>query len=177
MAEENMPAADAASIADDERVHYELAFHLLPTAAEEEVQKVFEELKALITKAGGDISDEEVPKNYELAYTIEKILDGRRHEFASSYFGWVRFRLDAEHAADVKEAADARQDVLRYIIVRLTKEEEMNPYRVHDIAPVDKEYNEDDDNEESIAHNPATQEETAEVKEEELEESLEKITS
>ena len=60
-----MPAAEVSS--------YELAFHILPTVAEGEVAKVSQQLKDIITKHGGEISLEEEPSRFDLAYEVCKI--------------------------------------------------------------------------------------------------------
>ena len=96
MSKETMPAAEAQS--------YELAFHVLPTVAEGEVAEVFQTLKDLITKAGGELGVEEAPARFELAYEIVKHLEGRNRKFSSAYFGWVRFTVDpakVEHLDEV----------------------------------------------------------------------------
>jgi ribosomal protein S6 len=56
-----MPAAEANVELLNEQNSYELAFHVLPTVAEGEVPSVFESIKSLITKDGGEIFDEEAP--------------------------------------------------------------------------------------------------------------------
>lgn len=91
MSEQTMPAAEAEGVVVDERNHYELAFHVLPTVAEGEVPAVVDALKAAITNTGATISLEEAPQRIELAYEIEKPLEGKYRKFASAYFGWVRF--------------------------------------------------------------------------------------
>ena len=97
-----MPAAEAAAAtagSDDERGSYELAFHVLPTVAEGEVASVFETLKGIITKDGGEIFDEEAPERFDLAYEIVQNIEGKNRKFSSAYFGWVRFKADAAKIA------------------------------------------------------------------------------
>ena len=67
MSETIMPAAEATSTSEVEFTSYEFAFHVLPTVAEGEVPGVVDSLKALITKAGGEIFDEEEAQRFDLA--------------------------------------------------------------------------------------------------------------
>lgn len=123
MSKETMPAADAA--------HYELAFHVLPTVAEGEVADVFTSLKSAIETAGGTVTIEEEPKRFELAYEIIKLLEGRNRKFTSAYFGWVRFTLEPAQLEEVTEIVEGTPQLLRHMVIRLTKAEEANPFMFH----------------------------------------------
>jgi len=132
MSETTMPVAEATSASEVEFTSYEFAFHILPTVAEGEVPSVVESLKALINKAGGQIFDEEVAQRFDLAYEISKYLEGKNRRFSSAYFGWVRFRLEAKALAELTEAIEGQKEILRYLLVKLTKVEEQNPFRFHE---------------------------------------------
>ena len=132
MSETNMPAAEVSLASEKEVTSYEFAFHVLPTVAEGEVASVVENFKTLITKADGVIFDEEVAKRFDLAYEISKYLEGKNRRFSSAYFGWVRFRLPAEKLVELTEAIDLEKSLLRYLLVKLTKVEEQNPFRFHE---------------------------------------------
>lgn len=127
-----MPAAEAAVTNDKDIISYEFAFHILPTVAEGEVKEVVEKIKAQITKAGGEIFDQEEAKRFDLAYEIEKYLEGRNRKFSSAYFGWIRFHLYAAQLEHLTEEIDTNKELLRYLLVKLTKVEEANPFRFHD---------------------------------------------
>lgn len=131
MTENTMPAAEAAQGGDD-LTSYEFAFHVLPTVAEGEVPSVVEILKAHITKAGGELFDEEAPKRFDLSYDITKYIEGKHRKFSSAYFGWVRFRLEASALTALTEELENTKEVLRYLLVKLTKVEEQNPFAFHD---------------------------------------------
>jgi ribosomal protein S6 len=124
MSEENMPAADVA--------HYELAFHVLPTVAEGEVADVFASLKASIEAAGGTLTTEESPKRFDLAYEIVKYLEGRNRKFTSAYFGWIRFTMEPAKVEEVNEALEGVNQLLRHLLIRLTKAEEENTFMFHE---------------------------------------------
>ncbi len=163
MSKTDMPASEAS-----ESVSYELAFHVLPTVAEGEVPAVFESLKAAITKAGAEITDEEAPARFDLAYEIIKYLEGRNRKFTSAYFGWVRFTAMPEQVEVVNEAVEGTNELLRHLLTKLTKVEEENPFRFHEaleVKPVEDVEAEEDKKEKSA------EEVSSEEKEEETTES------
>ncbi|MCB9811636.1 30S ribosomal protein S6 [Candidatus Nomurabacteria bacterium] len=134
MSETTMPAAEAEVLVDgsDEQFSYELAFHVLPTVAEGEVTTVFADIKALITNDSGHIFDEEAPERFDLAYEIEKVIEGKHRKFASAYFGWVRFKAEAEAVLKITAEIESRPDILRHLLIKLTRTEEENPFRFHE---------------------------------------------
>lgn len=119
-----MPAAEAAS--------YELAFHVLPTVAEGEVADVAASLRSAIEAAGGTITSEEAPERFDLAYDIVKYLEGRNRKFSSAYFGWVRFTLEPDKLAEVNEVVEGTSQLLRHLLIRLTKAEEEHVFMFHE---------------------------------------------
>lgn len=132
MSDSNMPVTEAVTADERELVAYEIAYHVLPTVAEGEVDSVTAELKNFITTAGGQVFDEEQAERFELAYEIEKYLEGRYRKFGSAYFGWVRFHLEPRALAEVTEHIEGHKSVLRSLTIRLTKAEEENPFRFHE---------------------------------------------
>ena len=173
-----MPAAEAAvaTLYSDEQNSYEFAFHVLPTVAEGEVPGVFEALKSLITKAQGTIFDEEAPERIDLAYEVGKQIDGKNRKFKSAYFGWVRFRLAAEDLAKLTESIEGESTILRYLIIKLTKVEEANPFKFHENRKSVKMVEVVNEEAETLKEAQTEEEENVEVSEEALDESLQRIT-
>lgn len=132
MTETTMPVAEATVAVEKELQSYEFAFHVLPTVTEGEVSGVFAALKAHITNAGGEIFDEEAPQRFDLAYEIVKYLEGKNRKFTSAYFGWVRFRLSGEALTHLTEELDSTKELLRYLLIKLTKVEEAHAFRFHE---------------------------------------------
>lgn len=133
MSDTKMPAAEAEVRTDEqELVSYEFAYHILPTVAEGEVITVTSSLKDLITKAGGQIFDEEEAERFELAYEIDKYLEGKYRKFTSAYFGWLRFKLTPAALAELTANIEDNKQLLRFLMVRLTKVEEANPFKFHE---------------------------------------------
>ena len=132
MSETQMPATEASLAPEQELMSYEFAFHVLPTVAEGEVVGIFESLKAHISKAGGTITSEEAPERFDLSYDIVKYLEGKNRKFSSAYFGWVRFHLYGAQLESLTEEIESNKELLRYLLVKLTKIEETSPFRFHD---------------------------------------------
>ena len=132
MSEKEMPTTEAVREFDDnDSKAYELAFHVLPTVVEGEVPTVFEAVKEAIVKAGGELKEEEQPQRLDLAYEIIKYIEGKHRHFHSAYFGWVRFSVTPDKIAEIEEALEENLFILRYLVVRLTKQEEANPFYFH----------------------------------------------
>jgi len=131
MSESNMPVAEAMMGEEREAQAYELAFHILPTVAEGEVKAVFESIKNTITKLGGTLREEEAPARFELAYELVQFLEGRNRKFTSAYFGWVRFSIEADKIAELVDTVERTKEILRHLLIRLSKAEEANPFYFH----------------------------------------------
>lgn len=132
MSETQMPAVEAGvDLLENEQNSYELAFHVLPTIAEGEVPNVFDSIKSLITNDKGEIFDEEAPERFELAYEIVKHLEGKNRKFTSAYFGWIRFKGSSEMISPLLEEMAGRADILRHMLIKLSKVEEESPFRFH----------------------------------------------
>ena len=134
MAENNMPAVEVEEVELDskEPQSYELAFHVLPTIAEGEVNTVFEAIKDLIKKEGGEIFDEEAPERFELAYEVIKHLESKNRRFNSAYFGWVRFKAIPQDTVRINAEIEHNISILRHLLIKLSRLEEENPFRFHD---------------------------------------------
>jgi len=167
MSEETMPATEAA-----DRNNYELAFHILPTVAEGEVSGVFESIKALITTNGGELKDEEAPERFELAYEVVKHIDTKNRKFNSAYFGWVRFVSEAVAIEAINEGMDENTNLLRHMVLKLTKVEEAEPFRFHEALESQKVVTVDAEAP-KVAKEEEDNEEEEEVEEEESEEAEE----
>ncbi len=174
MTETTMPAVEATQDNFDDRNSYEFAFHVLPTVAEGEVASVVDAIKTHIAKTG-EIISEENPERVELAYPIVKSMEGKNRKFTSAYFGWVRFKLEADKLGALMDDLSIETRILRHLLIKLTREEEVHPFRFHEnrksvkMVEVFK-------GDEVLSEVQTEEEEHVEVSEAALDESLEKIT-
>lgn len=194
-----MPVAEANEVEVGDANHYEFAFHVLPTVTEGEVPTVFEAIKAVIIKAGGEVTTEEAPQRIELAYEIVKAIDGKNRKFGSAYLGWVRFTLEGEALSGLTHELEEKTEILRSLMIKLTRVEEENPFYYHEamasqskittieevaVAEKDSDDEEGADTAEMADEAAAetedetkkAEDDTVEVSESELDDSLEKIT-
>jgi ribosomal protein S6 len=177
MAENIMPATEVkVGEYTDEVTSYEFAFHILPTVAEGEVPETLSQIKAHITHVGGEIFDEEAPERIDLVYPIIKHLEGKNREFTSAYFGWIRFRLVGEKMTLLEEELRTDTNILRFLMLKLTKEAETHPFRFHEHRTSLKMVEVVDEEAEVVKEVLTEIETSAPIEEAALEASLDKIT-
>lgn len=105
-----------------EAVIYEIGFHLVPSLGEETAALRAGEIRSLLEEKGGAVLHEGTPEHMRLAYTMRKQIAGAYEKYDNAYFGWVKFTLQPALVAEVKEALDAHEEVIRYIIVKTNGE-------------------------------------------------------
>ncbi|MDD4989164.1 MAG: 30S ribosomal protein S6 [Candidatus Pacebacteria bacterium] len=101
---------------------YEVGYHIVPLVAEENVPKESSDVKSVIEKQKGVMISEELPRLHPLAYTIAKTVGGKKHIFDKAYFGWIKFEIDPSTLPAIKEALEANENVLRFILVKTVRE-------------------------------------------------------
>ncbi len=106
---------------------YELAYLFVPTLPEEESMAEHTALKELAASFGASAVAEEAPKLMELAYQMERDISNKKHKFTSGYFGWMKFELDPEKVAEFKDEVSRKDTIIRFMIIRTTKESTMAP--------------------------------------------------
>ena len=105
----------------DSRV-YEVGYLLVPTIPADDVSGVYSSMKDVIATLGGEIISDEMPKNIELAYAMDKVIQNKRYKFTEGYFGWFKFFMDASQVAELKKKMDLDTNVIRFLIVKTVKE-------------------------------------------------------
>lgn len=101
---------------------YEIGVHFVAALPEEKVAEKFEALKGFLVKNDATIIAEGTPSLIDLAYTMVKHVAGKNQKYDTAYFSWIKFELDSEKIAEVKEMLESDIDVLRYIILKTVKE-------------------------------------------------------
>ncbi|NEN93817.1 MAG: 30S ribosomal protein S6, partial [Okeania sp. SIO3H1] len=100
--------------------------------AEGEVADVATAIRSSIESVGGTITNEEEPARFDLAYDIVKYLEGRNRKFSSAYFGWMRFTAEPAKLAEITETVEAMPQLLRHLVIKLTKAEEEHVFMFHE---------------------------------------------
>ena len=96
---------------ETELKHYEIAYLLHPSIAEEEVLSHAGKITALVEETKGMINHAEAPKKRKLMYLINKE--------RNAYFGWTQFLLLPELVTnlDKKLKLSDKGALMRYLIV------------------------------------------------------------
>ena len=74
-------------------------------------------------------------------------VEGRNRKFTSAYFGWVRFTLEPAQLEELTEEVEGTSQLLRHLVIRLTKAEEANPFMFHEALDTPEVEAEDTDEE------------------------------
>jgi ribosomal protein S6 len=145
----------------DARV-YELAYLFVPLLTEETVAASFGNLKALLEKHGAQFISEEMPKMMDLAYQMSRIIENKKTWFDNGYFGWVKFSATEEAVLEIKKAIDLSEKVLRHLLITTVAENTLYGAK---LAPVEK----------APTLSTDKVEEKAEVSQEDLDKSIDKL--
>lgn len=109
-----------------EKMHvYEVGYLVVPTVQEDKIAEEVSFIRDLIEKTGGSIISEEFPKLQPLAYTMERSTEAKKSHFDEGYFGWIKFELGVASIADIKNALDKRQSIIRHLIIKTVRENTM----------------------------------------------------
>lgn len=143
--EENPPAVPEKKSPEDEtetgelRI-YEASYLLLPFITEEDIPKEAGRVKEQISLSGGVIFSEEDPKPIKLAYPMFKVISNKNTKFENAYFGWIKFEGKAENISKVKKALENNENILRFLILKTTKESAVArkplPFIVKSMKPI-----------------------------------------
>lgn len=101
---------------------YEIGYHVMPNLSEEEVAKVVEGIKSMLSKFEATIIAEQYPESMNLSYEIVKEIENKNRRFKNSFFGWVKFELDRSKLEEVKAFFDKSMNILRSLIVKTVRE-------------------------------------------------------
>jgi ribosomal protein S6 len=114
---------EADAVKDKTPQVYEIGYHLLPTLSEAEVTSTVKDLMAFLTKEGASFIGDKAPEKTDLAYAIDRRVEGKFQAVRSTFFGWVAFEVSPNAAQNIKKFMDTNPVVLRYIFLVTTKDE------------------------------------------------------
>ncbi len=169
MTEEMSAVMDKASESEVLTRIYEAGYHIIPTVAEEQVEKIVGEIRAVIEKAGGSFIAEGAPALTKLAYPMDAREGDKYVSHDKGYFGWLKFEAPIEAASALDEKLKRDQTILRSIVFQTVREET----RARMKAPTLREVKRTD----TIKSTPRREEEAAApVSEVDLDKALQDIT-
>jgi len=108
---------------------YELGFYFVPTLSEEEALEKSQKIREFVVSHGVEEIHFEAPVLRNLAYQIEKHTAGKNEMFSRAYFSWIKFVMTASSVLDLKKEMENDKDVLRFLIIKTTRENTFTPSR------------------------------------------------
>jgi ribosomal protein S6 len=150
---------------------YEAGYHIVPTVAEGDVEKVVASIRSEIEKLGGNFIAEGAPSLIKLAYGMDK-REGEKHiEYDRGYFGWIKFEASTDSAAVLTAALKGNAQILRSIVFKTLREDTRAKFK----APTLREVKRTDTIKAAPRQAPAAEEKEP-VSEADLEKALETLT-
>jgi len=116
---------------------YELGYLIIPTVIEEKLSGEMVKVKDVLEKDGKIVSSD-APKEQELAYEMNKKINGKRQVFKDAYFGSIIFEADSVSIDGIKKELDKNDNILRFMIIGRTKEILIAPQKRIATAPIDR---------------------------------------
>ncbi|MAZ41098.1 hypothetical protein CL654_03195 [bacterium] len=101
---------------------YEVSYLIVPGITEEEAGAEAAKVKALATGRGGESIADGAPKKITLAYPVVSSISNKNTTYTDAYFGWTKFTLEQEKINEVKEELDKNTNIVRFLIIKTTKE-------------------------------------------------------
>ena len=89
---------------------YELAVVVNAKIEDDERAQVIEKVKALITRFGGNVTDDDEWGKKRLAYEIQKMKE--------AYYYFIHFESDATTPGEIEQRIRIMDNVLRYLCVK-----------------------------------------------------------
>ncbi len=102
-----------------QRQQYELAFHLLPSFTETQIEEKRREIEELISKSGGIVGRYGEIKKMRLAYPI------KRERFSN--FGYIEFFAPKNTIEKINKNLMLNENVIRHLLVKKEEERAAKP--------------------------------------------------
>jgi len=155
---------------EDTHAIYEIGYHVTPGTSEGEVGSVADGVRQQLLNHDAVIISEGLPQKTALAYPIIRSVSGKRETFTESYFGWIKYSASRDTTQIVKEYMRGLQGIIRSMVIET----------IRDDAPVTKRraiFVSDRLEGATIQKPMAVREKSEDVSEEELDKSIEALTS
>jgi len=97
---------------------YEIGCLFVPVISDKDVLTEVSNIKNSLEKLDCIFLSGDGPNMKELAYPMEKHIDGEKYLFREAYFVWIKFRSDSDKLALLKKDLEKYENILRYILVK-----------------------------------------------------------
>ncbi|HEY9586268.1 MAG TPA: 30S ribosomal protein S6 [Candidatus Paceibacterota bacterium] len=124
----------------DSNRYYEIGFVITPSIEEGNALTVSKEMRALISKHGGNVIDGEEPRLRRLAYPIYKVIGGQKIAAVTGFFGWTKFEIDSEESSNAIPAIEKGlkdvKEIIRFLLVKTAREKTYSPREPEQIEEI-----------------------------------------
>ncbi|MEA2112613.1 MAG: 30S ribosomal protein S6 [Patescibacteria group bacterium] len=103
---------------ENKNIVYEAGCLFLPIVSDKDVLAEVSNIKKSLEKLGFEFLSGDGPNMRDLAYPMEKMVDGKKNLFEKAYFVWLKFKADPEKLADLKVDLDENKNLLRYLLIK-----------------------------------------------------------
>lgn len=167
-------AAEPPAVSAVEPRIYEIGYHIIPTAKEEDVEKIVGGIRSIIEKTGGSFIAEGAPSLIKLSYAMSaRALEGeKRMEYDRGYFGWIKFESSSAAVQALAEAFKLDANILRFGIFRTVREDTRAKIKAPSLREVKR-----TDVIKSTPRRAVAEEGSAPVSEADLEKAIQDITT
>ncbi len=152
---------------------YEVGYHVIPTAKDEDVEKIVGEIRATIEKSGGSLIAEGAPSLIKLAYPMTVREGEKKLEYDRAHFGWIKFESPTSAARELEASLKGNKSVVRCVVFKTVREDTRAKYK----APTLREVKRTDTIKASPRQAPADTTEKPPVSEADLDKALETLTA
>ncbi|HEY4528393.1 MAG TPA: 30S ribosomal protein S6 [Candidatus Paceibacterota bacterium] len=97
---------------------YELGYLILPSIPEESLPDIVSKIKSNLISP----LDSEDSIKVDLAYPMKKTVGSSNYVVNDAYLGWMKFEATAEEVEELKDKIEKVEEVLRFIIVKASRE-------------------------------------------------------
>jgi ribosomal protein S6 len=150
---------------------YEAGYHIVPTVAEGDVEKVVAGIRSEIEKLGGNFIAEGAPSLIKLAFAMDKREGEKYASYDRGYFGWLKFEGSTSSAASLTAALKTNPQILRSIVFKTLREDTRAKFKAPQLREVKR-----TDTIKAAPRAAAPAEEKEAVSEVDLEKALETLT-
>ena len=149
---------------------YEVGYHIIPTVAEDQIEKIVSRVRGIVEQAGGNFIAEGAPAMVKLSYSMEAREGDKYVEHDKAHFGWIKFEAPTEVAKVLEETLNHDAHILRAIVFRTVREETRARMKAPTLREVKR-----TDTIRTVARRP--EEDAGPVSEVDLDKALEDITA
>lgn len=101
---------------------YEIGYLIVPSIAEDKVADEVSSIHSHIEKNGGTIIAHDFPKLMDLSYSMSQVIESKKQNYDSAYFGWVKFEMPVSGFSTVESELKKSKSILRHLSMKTVRE-------------------------------------------------------